>query len=72
MRIGIAVVGLRPVAEIMTANFSMLAMDQITNNCLPAFLGFTFFCASDALCAYHGLLRAIRLGNPVIFLEHRG
>ncbi|MEZ0360509.1 MAG: alpha-ketoacid dehydrogenase subunit beta [Hydrogenobacter sp.] len=30
--IGMAMMGLRPVAEIMTANFSMLAMDQIVNN----------------------------------------
>ncbi len=30
--IGMAMVGLRPVAEIMTANFAMLAMDQIVNN----------------------------------------
>ncbi len=30
--IGMAMCGLRPVAEIMTANFSMLAMDQIVNN----------------------------------------
>ncbi|WP_456480699.1 alpha-ketoacid dehydrogenase subunit beta [Nautilia sp.] len=30
--IGMAIAGLRPVAEIMTANFSLLAMDQIVNH----------------------------------------
>jgi len=30
--IGMAIAGLRPIAEIMTANFSLLAMDQIINH----------------------------------------
>ena len=30
--IGAAMVGLRPIVEIMTVNFSMLALDQIVNN----------------------------------------
>ncbi len=106
--IGMAMVGLRPVAEIMTANFAMLAMDQIVNNmaklrymsggkiALPMVVrmpqgvakqlaaqhsqslehmfasvpGLYVFCASDSICAYHGLLSAIRLDDPVIFLEH--
>ncbi len=106
--IGMAMVGLRPVAEIMTANFAMLAMDQIVNNmaklrymsggkiALPMVVrmpqgvakqlaaqhsqslehmfasvpSLYVFCASDSICAYHGLLSAIRLDDPVIFLEH--
>ncbi len=106
--IGMAMVGLRPVAEIMTANFAMLAMDQIVNNMaklrymsggkisLPMVVrmpqgvakqlaaqhsqslehmfasvpGLYVFCASDSITAYHGLLSAIRLDDPVIFLEH--
>lgn len=106
--IGMATVGLRPVAEIMTANFAMLAMDQIVNNmakirymsggkiALPIVVrmpqgaakqlaaqhsqslehmfasvpGLYVFCASDSISAYHGLLYAIRLDDPVIFLEH--
>lgn len=30
--IGVAIAGMRPIAEIMTVNFSMLAMDQVLNN----------------------------------------
>lgn len=106
--IGMAMMGLRPVAEIMTANFSMLAMDQIVNQMpklrymsggkvfLPLVVrmpqgvakqlaaqhsqslehlfasipGLYVFCASDAVSAYHGLLQAIKMDDPVIFLEH--
>src|SRR4029078_8493087 len=32
MRVGAAMVGLRPVVELMTINFSLLAMDQIVNH----------------------------------------
>lgn len=106
--IGMAMMGLRPVAEIMTANFAMLAMDQVVNQMaklrymsggkifLPLVVrmpqgvakqlaaqhsqslehlfasvpGIYVFCASDSTSAYHGLLYAIRLDDPVIFLEH--
>ena len=106
--IGMAMMGLRPVAEIMTANFAMLAMDQIVNNmaklrymsggkiALPMVVrmpqgaakqlaaqhsqslehlfasvpGIYVFCASDSTSAYYGLLSAIKLDDPVIFLEH--
>ncbi|MEN3029094.1 MAG: alpha-ketoacid dehydrogenase subunit beta [Aquificaceae bacterium] len=106
--IGMAMMGLRPVAEIMTANFSMLAMDQIVNQMpklrymsggklfLPLVVrmpqgvakqlaaqhsqslehffasipGLYVFCASDSIVAYHGLLQAIRMDDPILFLEH--
>lgn len=106
--IGMAMMGLRPVAEIMTANFAMLAMDQIVNQMaklrymsggkivLPMVVrmpqgvakqlaaqhsqslehifasvpGIYVFCASDSISAYHGLLQAIKMDDPVIFLEH--
>ncbi|WP_028950443.1 alpha-ketoacid dehydrogenase subunit beta [Sulfurihydrogenibium subterraneum] len=106
--IGMALGGLRPIAEIMTANFAMLAMDQIVNNMaklrymsggkivLPMVVrmpqgvvkqlasqhsqsleslfasipGLRVFTASDCITAYHGLKTAIKLDDPVIFLEH--
>ncbi|MEJ7619820.1 MAG: alpha-ketoacid dehydrogenase subunit beta [Aquificaceae bacterium] len=106
--IGMALMGLRPVAEIMTVNFAMLAMDQFVNQMaklrymsggklfLPLVVrmpqgvakqlasqhsqslehffasvpGLYVFCASDSISAYHGLLHAIRMDDPVVFLEH--
>ncbi len=106
--IGMAMMGLRPVAEIMTVNFAMLAMDQFVNQMaklrymsggkifLPLVVrmpqgvakqlaaqhsqslehmfasipGLYVFCASDSISAYHGLLYAIRMDDPVVFLEH--
>lgn len=106
--IGMALMGLRPVAEIMTVNFAMLAMDQFVNQMaklrymsggklfLPIVVrmpqgvarqlaaqhsqslehffasvpGLYVFCASDSISAYHGLLYAIRLDDPVVFIEH--
>ncbi|MCS7277424.1 MAG: alpha-ketoacid dehydrogenase subunit beta [Aquificaceae bacterium] len=106
--IGMALMGLRPVAEIMTANFSMLAMDQIVNQMaklrymsggkliLPLVVrmpqgvakqlaaqhsqslehlyasvpGIYVMCASDSITAFHALLYAIKMDDPVIFLEH--
>lgn len=106
--IGMAMMGLRPVAEIMTVNFAMLAMDQFVNQMaklrymsggkifLPIVVrmpqgvakqlaaqhsqslehmfasipGLYVMCASDSISAYHGLLYAIRMDDPVVFLEH--
>ncbi len=106
--IGMALMGLRPVAEIMTVNFAMLVMDQFVNQMaklrymsggklmLPLVVrmpqgvakqlasqhsqslehffasvpGLYVFSASDSISAYHGLLHAIRMDDPVVFLEH--
>lgn len=106
--IGMAMMGLRPVAEIMTVNFAMLAMDQFVNQMaklrymsggkifLPMVVrmpqgvakqlaaqhsqslehmfasipGLYVLCASDSISAYYGLLHAIRMDDPVVFLEH--
>ena len=106
--IGMAMMGLRPVAEIMTVNFAMLAMDQFVNQMaklrymsggkifLPLVVrmpqgvakqlaaqhsqslehmfasvpGLYVLCASDSISAYHGLLYAIKMDDPVVFLEH--
>lgn len=106
--IGMAMMGLRPVAEIMTVNFAMLAMDQFVNQMaklrymsggkifLPIVVrmpqgvakqlaaqhsqslehmfasipGLYVMCASDSISAYHGLSYAIRMDDPVVFLEH--
>src|ERR671918_575941 len=62
--IGSAMAGLRPIVELMTVNFSLLAMDQIVNH------------AAAIPYMFNGQVRvplvkaAIRDDNPVIFIEH--
>ncbi len=106
--IGMAIAGLRPIAEIMTVNFSLLAMDQIINHAakfrymsggkmtIPLTIrmpggvskqlaaqhsesyeslytstpGLIVLAASNATYAYYGLKEAIKINDPVIFLEH--
>ena len=106
--IGMAIAGLRPIAEIMTVNFSLLAMDQIINHAakfrymsggkmtIPITIrmpggvskqlaaqhsesyeslytstpGLIVLAASNATYAYYGLKEAIKMNDPVIFLEH--
>ncbi|HIC13273.1 MAG TPA: alpha-ketoacid dehydrogenase subunit beta [Sulfurimonas sp.] len=106
--IGMAIGGLRPVVELMTANFSLLAFDQIVNhmaklpfmsagkirlplvlrmpqgvskqlgaqhsenyeNMLSSIPGLFVFAVSSPNYAYHALKKAIKMDDPVIFIEH--
>src|SRR5580693_5762686 len=75
--VGAAMTGLRPVVELMTINFALLALDQIVNH--AAHIHYMFggqarvpLVAVPATAAdAKGLLKsAIRDENPVIFIEH--
>jgi pyruvate dehydrogenase E1 component beta subunit len=85
MGVGAAMLGLRPVVEIMTINFSLLAMDQIVNHaahqlgpthshCFEAFYlhvpGLLVAAPSTPADAKGLLKAAIRDDNPVVFIEH--
>ncbi len=78
--VGAAFIGLRPIAEMMTFNFSLLALDMIINHaakyrymsggqvrCVPGLVVAMPSTPKDA----KGMLKsAIRDDNPVIFLEN--
>src|ERR687885_699543 len=73
--IGAAMLGLRPVVEIMTINFSLLAIDQIVNNAAKIY-GMFGGQASVPLvirtpAGAKGLLKSsIRDDDPVMFIEN--
>jgi len=71
--VGMAIGGLRPIAEIMTANFALLAFDQIIKSyeqMLSAVPGLIVLAAGDVNYAYHALKYAILSDDPIVFIEH--